>query len=68
MNLITVPTLPHADLTKADMLLLKFCRQFEALYGKDYVRIAIAFGALPLSASMESLEVLSQTIDLLKFN
>ena len=38
-RLLTVPTLSHADLTKADMLLLKFPRQFEALYGKDYVRI-----------------------------
>ena len=38
-RLLTVPTLSCADLTKADMLLLKFCRQFEVLYGKDYVRI-----------------------------
>ena len=35
----TVPVLSHKDLKKADMLLLKFCRQFEELYGKSEVRI-----------------------------
>ena len=37
--LLTVPVLSHNDLKKADMLLLKFCRQFEELYGKNDVRI-----------------------------
>lgn len=38
-RLLTVPSLTYTDLVKADMLLLKFCRQFELLYGKDNVRI-----------------------------
>ena len=38
-RLLTVPVLSHTDLKKADMLLLKFCRQFEELYGKSEVRI-----------------------------
>lgn len=38
-HLLTVPSLTYTDLVKADMLLLKFCRQFELLYGKDNVRI-----------------------------
>ena len=38
-RLLTVPVLTHLDLNKADMLLLKFCRQFEELYGKNSVRI-----------------------------
>ena len=38
-RLLTVPVLSHSDLKKADMLLLKFCRQFEVLYGKDSVRV-----------------------------
>ena len=38
-RLLTVLTLAYTDLVKADMLLLKFCRQFELLYGKDNVRI-----------------------------
>lgn len=42
-RLLAVPTLYHPDLTKAYMLLLKFCRQFEALCGKDYVRINMHF-------------------------
>ena len=38
-RLLTVPVLSHNDLNKADMLLLKFCRQFEELYGKNDVCI-----------------------------
>ena len=38
-RLLTVPVLTHLDLNKADILLLKFCRQFEELYGKNSVRI-----------------------------
>ena len=38
-RLLTVPTISCTDLRKADMLLLKFCQQFECLYGKEHVRI-----------------------------
>ena len=38
-RLLTVPSMTYTDLVKADMLLLKFCCQFELLYAKDNVRI-----------------------------
>lgn len=31
------PSISEVDLKRADLLLLKFCRQFESLYGKDAV-------------------------------
>ena len=38
-RLLTVPVLSQNDLNKADLLLLKFYRQFEELYGKNDVGI-----------------------------
>lgn len=38
-RLLAVPALSQSDLKKTDMLLLKFCNQFEKLYGKKSVRI-----------------------------
>ena len=38
-RLLAVPVLSHNDLKKADLLLLKFCTQFERLYGRKEVRI-----------------------------
>ena len=38
-RLLSVPVLSKTNLVKADLLLLKFCRQYEELYGKKSVTV-----------------------------